>query len=776
VVPDVIDVVKGHTYGWKLIVAALFLIGVGASLVGAQALARTDSQRSLQASSTSSAEIASALRLAIQREQDLAVNTGAFVISDPGSSEGHFQAWVRADSLFQRFPALIGIGFVTFVTARGLAGYVAGVDASLPPPTVPFRVSPPGVRPWYCFASLTESASGRLTSPTNLDLCATTLGPAFIRTRDSGQSTYQPYGSGRSTDLAVGTAIYAAGSVPTTLAGRQAAFVGWVGLQVAPATILTAALQGHPDTALTFRFGSPSSVAFRSGRAPAGAHEATVNLHNGWSVQVFSAVASGEVFANGNATALFVSGVLFSAVLALLIYVLATSRFRALILVRERTDELRHQALHDPLTGLPNRSLILDRLDHMMLRGRRDHSPVAALFIDLDDFKDINDTLGHAVGDELLVAVGNRLTGALRRGDSVGRLGGDEFVVLAEGASLAGGAVAVADRVLEVLSPGFVIAGADRPLLVTASVGYAEGDRITPGRLLQDADIALYRAKAEGKQRAVGFTPALGADVERHRSMEVDLDAALEREEFFLLYQPTVDLATGDLTGVEALLRWRHPRRGLVMPDGFIPALESSGMILAVGAWVLDEACRQGEAWARAGHRLRVSVNVSGRQMEGDRIIQDVSLAVSRSGFDPALLVLELTETVLIRNIDASLSRLTALKGMGIRIAIDDFGTGYSSLAQLRRFPIDILKIDQSFVAGIDGTAESVALVRALIQLAKVLGLESVAEGIETDDQWGILKHEGVDTGQGYLISRPLDPGAVVGFLTSRAVPSSRTA
>ncbi len=283
----------------------------------------------------------------------------------------------------------------------------------------------------------------------------------------------------------------------------------------------------------------------------------------------------------------------------------------------------------------------------MMERGRRQHSPVAALFLDLDNFKDINDTLGHRVGDELLAGVGARLAGSLREGDTVGRLGGDEFVVLTEGASLAAGAEVVADRILDVLATPFEIDGCDVPLAVTASIGFAEGDRPTSEELLQDADIALYQAKAAGKQCPMSFSPSMQEAVDDHRRLAVDLQSALEAEQFFLVYQPTVDLSTGAFTGVEALLRWRHPVRGVVGPEEFIPALESTGLIVPIGAWVLQEACRQGSIWHRQGYRFTVSVNVSARQLERGRIIDDVHSALSDSGFDPGMLILELTETAL---------------------------------------------------------------------------------------------------------------------------------
>jgi diguanylate cyclase (GGDEF)-like protein/PAS domain S-box-containing protein len=428
---------------------------------------------------------------------------------------------------------------------------------------------------------------------------------------------------------------------------------------------------------------------------------------------------------------------------------------------KDAEDRLSHAALHDPLTGLPNRALIHNRAEQMLARARRGHTPVAALFVDLDDFKDINDTLGHEAGDELLTAVAGRVAGVVRGGDTVGRLGGDEFVVLVDGDSLAAGAQVVAERIRDVLSTPFEIQSSPVPLEVTASIGIAEGDRALPGDLLRDADIALYRAKAAGKHCAVTFSPSMRKTVDDHRHVEVDLRRAMARDEFFLLYQPTVDLATGNFNGVEALLRWRHPERGIVQPNDFISVLESSGLIVPVGEWVLHEACRQGAEWHRRGYRMKVSVNISVVQLERDRIIDDVHNALSSSGFEPAMLILELTESTLMHDVGETLTRLKLLKALGVSLAIDDFGTGYSSLAYLRQFPIDVLKIDQSFVSGMSDTKESAAIVHTLVQLGKVLGLETVAEGVESEDQRRKLEAENVNVGQGFLFARPLDVEAI---------------
>jgi diguanylate cyclase (GGDEF)-like protein/PAS domain S-box-containing protein len=434
----------------------------------------------------------------------------------------------------------------------------------------------------------------------------------------------------------------------------------------------------------------------------------------------------------------------------------------------EAESALAHLALHDSLTGLPNRTLILDRLEQMLARARRQHLQCAVMFLDLDNFKDVNDTLGHQAGDQLLVAVSERLSGAVRAADTVGRLGGDEFVVLIEGESLSAGAEVIAERILDVLRTPFQITSSNVPISASASIGVALRDRQTSDDLLRDADIALYQAKGAGKHCAVVFAPNMQAEAQAHRKLSVDLEGALGRGEFFLLYQPTIDLQTNAFTGVEALLRWQHPERGVVEPDDFVPQLEASGLIVPVGAWVLEEACRQGASWHANGHRFSVSVNVSAKQVLVDRIIGDVERALTASGFDPSMLVLELTETTLMHDVDQTVARLSLLRAMGVRIAVDDFGTGYSSLGYLKQFPIDILKIDRSFVSGISDSAESSALVHTLVQLGRALHLETIAEGVEDDEQRLRLQAENVDTGQGFLFSRPIDVASIDRFLEAQ--------
>jgi diguanylate cyclase (GGDEF)-like protein len=438
-----------------------------------------------------------------------------------------------------------------------------------------------------------------------------------------------------------------------------------------------------------------------------------------------------------------------------------------------RQEELAFLATHDTLTGLPNRTLILDRVEQMLVRARRNQTPVAALFVDLDNFKSINDTLGHGAGDELLRAVAARLDGIVRATDALGRLGGDEFVVIAEELSLAAGPEVIAERLLEALKEPFKLSEQETRLTVTASIGIAMGERDSAEDLLRDADIAMYQAKWNGRNRFVVFESGMQDAVQSRMELEMDLREALERDEFFLVYQPTFDLRNMSPTGVEALIRWNSPARGLVQPNDFIPLLEETGLIVQIGKWVLGEACRQGAAWRRAGYPLSMAVNISGRQLDVDDFISDVQEALAESGLDPVALTIEITETTLMRNAEETARRLAAIKQLGVRIAIDDFGTGYSSLAHLQRFPVDALKIDRSFITGLTHNDEGETLIRSLVQLGKALSIETLAEGIEQPQELTLLREEQCDSGQGFLFAKPLDVAASEEFLRNWRGPTA---
>jgi diguanylate cyclase (GGDEF)-like protein len=432
--------------------------------------------------------------------------------------------------------------------------------------------------------------------------------------------------------------------------------------------------------------------------------------------------------------------------------------------------ELEFLATHDPLTGLSNRTRILDSVERMLARARRKYVPVAALFIDLDNFKGINDTLGHGAGDELLRAVTARLQGVVRDIDALGRLGGDEFVVVAEGVSLSQGPAPIAERLLAALEPPFELDGQDgHRLTVTASVGIAMGVRKSAEELLRDADIAMYQAKWAGKNRYVVFESGMQEAVMRRMELEMDLREALKRGEFFLVFQPTFDLRSMRPTGMETLIRWEHPTRGVVQPDDFVPLLEDTGMIVEVGAWVLRQACLQGAAWRDRGYTVGLAVNVSAIQLETDSFVGEVQDALAESGLDASALTLEITETTIMSDCEETAARLAVIRQLGVRVAIDDFGAGYSSLKYLQRFPVDILKIDRSFVSRLIQEPDGEKLIRTLVQLGKSLSIETLAEGIEQSSVLSLLKEENCDSGQGFLFACPLDLAASESFLQAWA-------
>jgi diguanylate cyclase (GGDEF)-like protein len=384
----------------------------------------------------------------------------------------------------------------------------------------------------------------------------------------------------------------------------------------------------------------------------------------------------------------------------------------------------------------------------------------------VDAFKDFNDTHGYETGDELLKAVAERLRTVLREADTIGRMRGDEFIVLTDGASLAAGPELVAERILDVLREPFYLGETHpEPFTVSTSVGVALGPRVDAEHLLHDADTALSQAKEAGRDRYALFGQDMPQAIESRLAFENELRSAVATDQFFLRYQPIFDIETRTTTGVEALLRWQHPTRRVIPPDHFLPLLEESGLIVPLGRWVIQEACRQGAALHGRGYLITMSVNLSARQLESDNLVNDVRDALSESGFEPNALVLEITETTIMSDTALMVDRLIALKGLGVRIAIDDFGTGYSSLAYLRQFPVDILKIDRSFISSLATTRDSSMLIHTLVQFGKTLGLETIAEGIEEEGQMDPLLAEQCDTGQGFLYGRPLSPTQLDIFL-----------
>ncbi len=423
---------------------------------------------------------------------------------------------------------------------------------------------------------------------------------------------------------------------------------------------------------------------------------------------------------------------------------------------RQLSDQLAHQAHHDALTGLPNRLLFHDRLRQAITQARRAGTMVALLYVDLDRFKLINDTLGHAAGDELLREVASRLRSCLRASDSLARMSGDEFTITLTGLKNSQHASVVADLVLAQLRNPFVVDGSE--VHVTASVGISVFPQDAPDAdaLQRSADNAMYRAKSRGKNRFEFFLPEMGEALFQRLEVENYLRRALERGEFCLHYQPQFDLQSGRLVGQEALLRWNHPKLGSIPPDKFIPIAEENGLIVPIGTWVLEQACQQTSAWQRAGYPLKgVSVNVSALQFGRADFVDTVGRVLDSTGLEAPFLELELTESLVIRDVRESASKMEKLRELGVRISMDDFGAGYSSLSYLQRLPIDILKLDRSFVEEFKTSGGDSSLVRGIVSLAHGLGIRVTAEGVETQEQLELVHHSGCDKVQGFLLGRP---------------------
>jgi diguanylate cyclase (GGDEF)-like protein/PAS domain S-box-containing protein len=431
--------------------------------------------------------------------------------------------------------------------------------------------------------------------------------------------------------------------------------------------------------------------------------------------------------------------------------------FHDVSVARALGAEMSHLAQHDILTNLPNRTLMQDRLTQAIATASRNDSRIAVLFLDLDGFKQINDSLGHATGDRLLQLVGKRLLTAVRTSDTVCRMGGDEFVILLSEVAHAGDAGVKAGKILSALSAPFD--SEQITLRITGSIGvstYPE-DGHSAELLIRNADLAMYQAKEKGRNNCQFFEKGMNVRAVERQSIEGDLRFALERNEFVLHYQPKIDLKSGEITGVEALVRWRHPQRGLVGPVQFISIAEDCGLMLPIGRWVLRESCRQAKAWQEAGlPDIEMAVNVSSVEFRNDDFLEGISTILKETGLDPRYLELELTESVLMQHAEFSVPLLRKLKAMGVRLAVDDFGTGYSSLSYLRQFPIDTLKVDQSFIHEINAETDEATIISAVINMGCRLKHRVIAEGVETAEQLAFLRAHGCDEGQGYYFGRPM--------------------
>jgi len=797
--------------GWRAFLVVVLVGGLALSIVSASEWYGYVSSQRRQAVASSLGNVKSILGTSLERDNDLLNTVNALVATHPGLTNRSLTRVLARLGLARHYPGSLAFSFIESVGKAQLSSFEATADRDPPFGLVgsgPIATSYVGSS--YCLTRLADFetlprdaflkqvvvswAAPYLSARYNY--CAhPRFGAALDSSAKTGRSTVEsvttllrqypgvssPPGelSALVSELPIFievTPVYLGASVPTAPRARLKALAGWTMGIFDANGILSPALANGSGVSLVLKYVSPGATpAFlaEAGRPETGVatNRLTFPADPGWVIDVAVDPRGAGPSAGVQALTVLLISLALTFLLAFLLSLLIRSHRSALDLVEYRTAELRHQALHDSLTGLPNRFLVNERAQQLLAKARSEGQAIAVFFIDLDDFKKVNDTFGHDTGDELLRAVASRLTGSIRDCDTVGRLGGDEFVVLSEVPEERLGSMA--SRLPEVLREPFITGSTTKMSISTsASIGVAAGTRTSPDELLRDADIAMYRAKSMGKNCHVLFEPEMHEVVKRLLTLEADLAEAYANREFFLVYQPIVELETGLPRDLEALLRWRHPRRGVVGPVEFISVLESSNLIIGVGRFVLIEACRQLMAWHRRGHAVGMSVNVGALQLHHDVLIDHVREALESTGLEPHYLTLEVTESTLMIDPKTTALRLSALSKLGVRIAIDDFGTGYSSLSYLREFPVDILKIDRSFVAERANSGDTNFL-DALIYLGKSLGLVTIAEGIEEMSELNHVRHQGCDWGQGFLFSKPLPADEVETIITRAGYPTS---
>jgi diguanylate cyclase (GGDEF)-like protein len=797
--------------GAVALLVVVALAGLGTATVAGRQWGSVVNQRDRQSFDRRAQTVAARVASVLQRDADVTTTAASIEAQDPQLSNAGLSEWFTTLTT-GHVPNALGATFIQPVLDYQLALYRVLVDSD---PTSALRsggsfsILPSTATSPYCLTRLLAldpavRSAGDAALPPGLDWCATPAGSALSAARDTGTPAVakvvapdegtltglEPAGKTpdaaqiqtlKSIEGALGQAVVFFAPVysqtaPATEAARLASFEGWVGGIFDTGTVLAGAGVGHNALNVTLAARNPgaalTTVASEDAVTTATTLVDSVHTQAGgrWVITVARPPVTG--WASGTRQGLVVGGVIVLATLAVLgVMGVLLRRRRAVVappaaVVAERAGDVDHMALHDLLTGLPTRPLIVDRTEQMLARSRRSKLPMAVLVMDLDGMDAFNERHGRARGDELLTAVAERLVAVLREADTVGRQDGDEFVVLTDGASLTAGPELVAERLIGVLREPFHLGeGDDEPVSISASVGIALGPRIDAASLLEDAHTALTEAKAAGGARYSLFGQDMPMALEGRKAFETELRIAVASDQFFLRYQPIFDIDTRTTTGVEALLRWQHPTRRVIPPDHFLPVLEETGLILPLGRWVLLEACRQGALLHAKGYRIAMSVNVSARQLESETIVDDVRDALDETSFAAHALVIEVTETTLMRDTALMVERLIALKSLGVRIAIDDFGTGYSTPAYLRQFPIDILKIDRSFISSMITTRDSSMLIHTLVQFGKTLGLETIAEGIEEEGQLDPLLAEQCDTGQGFLYGRPLSPTQLDIFL-----------
>jgi len=794
---------RGSLAAWIVLVIGLAASGIGAARW--QSYAASQQRQRIQ---TTTNTVTATLSAYIQRDEDLIDVIRSTIATKLTMTNATLEDLFTAIGP-SRYPGVVGLSYVERVPASSLATFQRQVTADPPlgqPLTEPFALSPPGNRSDYCLTRLIaahrsniaaavsqpKSIGAALVSLLNpgFDYCRSAFNPLLQASANTGLPevgqivpllNHSVKGSRRTTSQANGLVevaipVYQPGLPLATAADRQAALLGWAAGLIDPDQATAPILQGVDGLAITLSYDNPGggrSKIEQAGLLQPGDPSKRVELtaFGNWSAVI--ALPPGAASPGVQSLGLVDVGVIITVLLFLLLTRLTRSRARAIDAAEETTLELRHRSLHDQLTGLPNRDLIFDRADRMLARATRDRVPVAAFFIDLDNFTAVNDSLGHSAGDHLLRAIAGRLREAVRGSDTLGRIGGDQFVVLADVVSLHEGPDPIARKLLDCLAEPFTGVKPGVPLHVSATIGIAWGRRDTAEDLIRDADIAMHEAKAAGKARYMVFEPAMHTAARGRLDLELDLRMAVESNQFFVVYQPIFRMNDMALVGVEALLRWKHPTRGVVEPLNFIPRLEQTGMIVTVGREVMRQVCRDLVEWHQRKLPIGAAVNASAHQLATGDFNDEVAAALRETALEARFLTIEITESVLMHDAEEAILRLRALKALGVRIAIDDFGTGYSSLSYLRQFPVDTLKIDRSFVVS-SNDPQGRALLHTMVQLGRSMGLETVAEGIETEAELRILQAEGCDTAQGYLLGRPMGKDALWDHLMRPRIAADR--
>ena len=768
-----------------LLAFVVVLAGIVISVLGARAIARSDAEAARRSFAHSADGVAAAVKLAIAHQGGNATAAGTYLSRNPEGSTAEFAAWAKWARLLRNHPELEALGAIALVRGPEMTAFhdqLAGrkskagssakkgsvssaTSTTASPATAAASTAASTAASSTAYSCLTIGQAGRTPvaeTAFGSDLCRAHR--ALLATRDSAHTLYLPASIDGKPALEELTPSYRGSTTPRTSQGRRAAFVGWVRQVIVPQVMLEEALKGLPAGAATLTHRSSTALtSFATGAQPKQPQVSSSPLHGGWTLTTFAAQPSEAVGDDGDAIAFLVAALIASALAGVL--VAWRGRRPVVTEVTEAAPEAEPRLpedLYDTLTGLPNRGLTLDRAERMLARaGRNSAIMVGALFIDIDWFKDVNDKLGAEAGDQLLKIVAERLEGVVRTHDTVGRYGGDEFVVIVESQVRGMRLDSLARRIIESLHKPIDIEGFGPSFCLTASIGVAFGRYATPDDLLRDAHMALFAAKAAGKDRYTLFNANMRSIIEGRGVLEVDLNAALQENQFSLLYQPVYDLGAGRVVALEALLRWEHPTKGEVSPADFVPLAEESGLIVPIGRWVLEEACTRAAAWNVAGHRVGVAVKVSAKQLERDGFATDVMRALQMSGLEPSLLALEIAETTVMEERELATQRLETLKQLGVRIAIDDFGSGYAYRADLQKMPIDFLKVDRSSLAASEDEDYRSWLLEAILVFGRDLELTVVAKGVETAEQALSLKAMGCTMAQGYFLGEPASSDAV---------------